>query len=100
MARKTKLEFLEDKANILEQQLTNIENEKFQHELTVEDAKIQGEQITDRRAASALSNQALAAKSSIIVCDRRIAVRESRLIAIIDEIEAESKRLSEAVDAK
>ena len=92
MARKTELDYLNDKVTILEQQITNFENEKFQHELTVKDAVAQ---MKDAKANNQLRVDASRAKSAIAVLDRRIEVRQEELDKLNAEIEKQTGNIEE-----
>lgn len=76
MTERTEVDFINEKINILQQQISNEEMAKFQHELTVDDAK---ESMADGLANNALKVQAKNALAAIAVCDRRLTVRKAKL---------------------
>ena len=81
--------FINEKINILQQQIQNEETALFQHELTVADfdpsAKTADASDEDKAVANALSATAKGAAQQAAVCRRRLAVRRSKLA----ELEAE-----------
>lgn len=96
MAQKSEVDYLNDQISILDQQITSFRNEKFQHELVVEDARaaiISEDKAGASRANAALRAQATNAQAAILALDRRIEVREKMLAECIKKIEEASASL-------